>query len=136
MRPFLFLKAFAVLLILVPSFVFGVEPSALDRIDQYISELFPYLGSYPPVVSNQKELAEVQAKLDAAITYTVNAMEKNPKDAQIKWRLGELYRLAHNSDQPKAWENSEKYLKEAISLDPKSVEAYLALGTLYVNTDF
>lgn len=134
-RLLLLSRAVVVIFILFPYSAFGSGPSDLAKIDKAISDLQPYLGGYPPHVADSKELEAVTRRLDNALKYAREVMEKEPNSAQIMWRLGELYRMAHNANEKMAWNNSERFLKGAISLDPKIIEAHISLGQLYVNTD-
>jgi tetratricopeptide (TPR) repeat protein len=130
-----FLEVLALCLIALPFTAGAREPAGLAGIDQQISDLAGHLDRYPAHIASRKELKQVQSRLDEALKLVNRLAAKEPGNAQIKWRLGELYRMAHNIDRPGAWENSERHLKEAIKLDPKGYGAWLSLGRLYAGTN-
>ena len=127
-----FLEALAVCLIALPC---GVEAADLAGIDRQISSLAGQLDRYPAHRANRQELKRVESRLDRALRLGHRLAAKEPGDARIEWRLGELYRMAHNIDRSGAWENSERHLKEALNLDPQGYQAWLSLGRLYVSTN-
>ena len=45
-----------------------------------------------------------------------------------------LSQMGHNLDITGAWQQAERHFKRALALNPKSVDAYLGLGFLYVHT--
>ncbi|MBF0550275.1 MAG: hypothetical protein HQK60_07050 [Deltaproteobacteria bacterium] len=108
--------------------------AVLAEIDKSVSDLSPYLDGWPPNINSKKELNAVRTRLTKALKYANQALAKDPDNVQLLCRVGELYRMGHNIDMAKAWTNSEKALKRAIQLDPSMIEAWLTLGTLYVNT--
>lgn len=63
-----------------------------------------------------------------------SAARNRPPDAEIEWRLGDLFRMANNLDVDGSWRASEAHLKKAIAIEPGSVMAHLTLGGLYIDT--
>lgn len=108
--------------------------SAIKTLNSKIDELFPRLGSYPPDISGQ--LKTIREEWDRAeILGKLLLLDVSKKDeAYVEWKVGELYRLGHNMDEPNAFQNSERYLLVAIEDDPSLIGARLSLGSLYVNT--
>jgi len=103
-------------------------------IHEKISYLREKIGMYPPRLT-PNELKLVKRKYENTTNDLNNCLKQDPNNAEIEWRLGECYRLGHNLDLKGAWDNSERHLKKALSLDPKNINAHIALGRLYVNTD-
>lgn len=94
-----------------------------------------HLDAYPPQVGSKEQLQKVKhvyARVEKALLKREVAAGK---DAKFKTRIGNFYRMGHNLDEKNAWEKSEKYLKEAIEIDPSEYEAYYLLGCLYVGSD-
>ncbi|MBF0526462.1 MAG: hypothetical protein HQK56_15370 [Deltaproteobacteria bacterium] len=108
--------------------------AVLTEIDGYINELGPYIDGWPPNIKSKKELNAVRTRLTKVLKYANRALGEDPDNLQLLCRVGELYRMGHNIDMPRAWTNSEKALKRALKLDSKMIEAWLTLGALYVNT--
>ena len=112
-----------------------IRPNVISLVDCLISELQPYIASYPPNVRNKADRQKIHTQLNEAIVFTDILLSKDPDNPHLLWRMGELYRMAHNLDLKDAWINSEKALKKAIQIAPGIIEAHLTLGDLYVNTD-
>jgi type IV pilus biogenesis/stability protein PilW len=69
-----------------------------------------------------------QGKNQDAITHAKQALDKDPKNADIHGFLGTVY--LYLSDYP----NAEKSLKEAVKLNPYLTDARNTLGAVYVKT--
>ena len=108
--------------------------SLLQNIDDKIAWLNQYLDYYPPAITSEEQRKEVEKQLNDTLTYIEKALKEKPDSAELLWRLGNCYRLAHNLDMAGAWNNSEKALKESIKINSKLPEAHFFLGLLYVNT--
>jgi hypothetical protein len=112
------------------------QPMLTDwgSIDAGLRSLSWSIGSFPGLTSGLAlELAALQ--LDSLTTLLESANSQSAPNPELEWRLGELYRMAHNLDIPGAWAASESHLETALSLDSTSTMAHLTLGGLYVGTD-
>jgi tetratricopeptide (TPR) repeat protein len=127
------------LLCIFLSFFFLASPAYASGTDARLDADFDYLekhlDAYPPKIGDNGQLRNVK-KTYARVEKTLLKMDrKSGKDAKLKTRIGNLYRLGYNLDDKSAWEKSQKYLKEAIAIDPSAYEAYYLLGCLYINSD-
>lgn len=104
-------------------------------IDRTLHWLDSSIGNYPPHFSPAYPEPETRARLDSLANSLNASATRATASAEIEWRLGELYRMAHNLDVPDAWDASETHLKRALSLDAGSAMAHLVLGGLYLTTD-
>ncbi len=125
-------------LLCLPLFLF-VHPAYARYSEAELSSdmafLEKHLDAYPPQVDSKEQLQKVKqvyARVEKAL---LKREMVAGKDAKFKTRIGNFFRMGHNLDEKNAWEKSEKYLKEAIEIDPAEYEAYYLLGCLYVGSD-
>ncbi len=122
-------------LTLLLSFCLAGSVYANADIDKDLRYLEQHLDAYPPQVENDGQLKEVRAVYKRVEKVLLALDKKAGKDAKLKCKIGNFYRMGHNLDEEGAWEKSERYLKQAIAIDGKEYEAYYLLGCLYVNSD-
>jgi hypothetical protein len=106
----------------------------LDLFDKKLAALAPFIGGFPPRVKSEEQLEKVKGDWKKAVEEFSAVIKSFPKSPAMEYRIAELYRFGHNLDMSGAWKNSEAHFQKAIFLSPRSVEAHLGLGTLYVNT--
>jgi len=106
----------------------------LQRLDAEIDGLAPYLGGYPPQLQDDAERQRVTAQWRRAVTQCGTLLQQYPDDAALTWRAGVLSQMGHNLDIQGAWQQAERHFKRTLALNPKSVDAHLSLGFLYVHT--
>jgi tetratricopeptide (TPR) repeat protein len=106
----------------------------LHMLDVEIDDLATYLGGYPPQLKDNAERQSVTAKWRRAIKKFGTLLQQYPDEAEIMWRMGVLYHMGHNLDIKGAWQQAERHLKRALTVNPQSVDAHMRLGFLYVNT--
>lgn len=105
------------------------------KLDADLRYLENHLDAYPPQVKNQAQLRQVKAVYARTEKILLNMDKQSVKDAALKTKIGNLYRLGYNLDRKDAWAKSENYFKQAIAIDPSAYEAYYLLGCLYMNSD-
>ncbi|MDR3566917.1 MAG: hypothetical protein P4L43_02710 [Syntrophobacteraceae bacterium] len=111
------------------------SPLDLQQTDAALGALEPIIGDFPPNVHSDVEKKAVERRY-RKLERTLDALvAKNPRDAGLLLRRGELHCMGHNLDVPGAWKKAEADLKEVIALEPRNERAILELGTLYVNTN-
>jgi len=110
--------------------------SPIDPIDKKLLYFDKIAGGYPPDIKNNDEYAKIIKewnKIELKLL-AKSKMEGESFDTELK--LGHLYRYGHNLNIKDAWENSNSHFRKTIELAPSSVDAYIGLGVLYVNSDF
>ena len=110
----------------------ALDFGALDSAMRWIEEA---AGPYPPHFSTLHPEPVVRFRLDSLIGVLASHIALEPTRPDLEWRLGNLYRMAHNLDVPLAWDNARAHLVRALALDSTSTMAHLYLGGLYVATD-
>jgi len=121
-------------------FIFLIHPHFLHSFDlktqnQQLDALIPMIGNYPPQIASKQEKKNIESSLKKIIQSTEKELGQNPTNISILLLLGDAYRMAHNLDWPKASENSEKYFKQALQLNPNDPAPKYFLSLLYLQTN-
>ena len=109
------------------------EQRVLDLIDSRLAALAPLLRYYPPQFTSEDMRQEVIREWNETETELKVLAVTHPEDAEIQWRLGELYRFGYNLDLPGTGPECIAHLQRAIALKPGYVDAYLTLGIFYTD---
>jgi hypothetical protein len=109
------------------------RPAALARGDEILAALRPSLNGYPPAVASHAQLDALTTRWREGEAEMLAIEARDPNDAEVEWRLGELYRFGHNLDQPHAPERCVTHNRRALALDPDSIDALLSLASFYTD---
>lgn len=104
-------------------------------IAQRISELEPFIGSFPPNVE-KKDIKSIETKYDQIKSDLDKAIKENPSDLELLFLRGHLEVMGHNFDKEDAWKLGEADLLEVLRANPNHERALVEIGLLYVNTNF
>lgn len=113
-------------------------PTPEDQLKELQSELRflnSVIGGWPTKIRNSTEARQVRKRWDKAQALGSRLLRAHPNSLEVKIALGNLLRMGHNIDVPGAAQASDRLLKEVISTDPHSFEAYYALACMYVTLD-
>jgi tetratricopeptide (TPR) repeat protein len=101
--------------------------------DSTLDELRFALRGWPPTVSSKRERRDLEHQWRKAQAEFEELDKMFPGEAEVEWRLGQLYRFGYNLDVPGAGQQCVAHLERAISLKPDYVDAYLELGFFYTD---
>ncbi|MBI4680409.1 MAG: hypothetical protein HY753_04165 [Nitrospirae bacterium] len=108
--------------------------SKTDPIDKKISYFDEIAGNYPPNIQTEAELAKVIDEWNQTEKELISKSKGDSESANMELRFGHLYRYGHNLNIKETWDKSEMHFRKAISLSPDSIDAFIGLAVLYVNT--
>lgn len=108
--------------------------SKTDPIDKRLFYFDDIAGNYPPNIHTQAELAKVIDEWNQTEKELILKSSSENESVDIELRFGHLYRYGHNLNIKETWDKSEKHFRKAINLSPSSIDAYIGLAILYVNT--
>ena len=117
---------------------YGEDSTSFIGIDKRIDSIETFADTFPTRINpdSESQLTAAKGFLDSTAEKLESMLTSHDDNPNIEKRLGNVYRMGHNLNEPRAWQKSEMHLKRALSLNPGDPEIYFLLGTLYVNTGF
>lgn len=132
---FTFPSIFLLMVMLLPACGWR-DASHLREIDRELAEMRSTLSNSSKIT--QDESVDLEKRVADLNIRLIRLLDTHKNKADIEWRLGESYRLAHQMGLPEAWTESERHLQLAIAHDDENIRARCILGELYLQsgTDF